>query len=286
MFDAIYRGDCERVRALLSQGTPATVKGGNGETALDYAASHGRDACVEALLEYGAVYETLPMETAAVSGDPAVMRRFLRMGGDPNAMDKDGRTLLMEAAYRGNANTVALLLQQGADPHKKSPDGHTALDAAALYDGPQEVRDDLLSLLKGERYAMFDAIYREDCDKLKDLLSQGYSPNARNLSETAFVYPASHGRDACVEALLEHGAKYKELPIVDAAVPRDPTVMERLLQMGDPSKAVLQAALMEAAFYGNADTVRLLLAHGADPREETAPGHSVFDAPEQWDCTP
>lgn len=138
----------------------------------------------------------------------------------------------------------------------------------------------------GDWHNVFDAIVEGRCKDLREMLFQGVSANIGNNSETALVYAASHGMDECVEALLEYGATYEELPIVDAAVPRDPTVLRRFLQMGGDTDAdTMRNALSEAAFYGNANTVRTLLAHGADP-EKTVQGHSLFDAPEQWDCTP
>lgn len=146
MFDAIYHGDCARVRELLSRGTPATVKGGNGEMALDYAASHGRDACVEALLEYGAVYAELPIIASAVPPDPTVMRRFLGMRSDQNtAVLQDA---LMTAAFYGNVDTVRLLLASGTDPQKKSSSGHSVFDAPEQWDCTPEEREQVLSLLR------------------------------------------------------------------------------------------------------------------------------------------
>ncbi len=57
---------------------------------------------------------------------------------------------------------------------------------------------------------------------------------------------------------------------------------------GDPNATDSQGRtpLMEASYWGNAEVVAVLLAHGADPYKKTPGGHSVFDATEKWDCTP
>ncbi len=73
------------------------------------------------------------MVAAAVSSDPTVMKRFLAMGGDPDAPDESGQTPLMEAANWGNVETMRLLLLHGADAHKQGRNGATALDAARQF---------------------------------------------------------------------------------------------------------------------------------------------------------
>ena len=114
LFIAIYRGDAETVEALLRAGlSPDVTDQLHGESALGYAASHGQDACVAALLRHGAVHDPLPMVEAAVTDNPAVLQRFLEMGGDPNAVDADGRTPLGEARGWGNQRVIATLLAAG-----------------------------------------------------------------------------------------------------------------------------------------------------------------------------
>lgn len=138
-----------------------------------------------------------------------------------------------------------------------------------------------------EQETFFDAIYHGDCDTVREMLAQGFSANTRNRErETALVYAASHGRDNCVQALLDYGAAFQKLPIIDAAVPRDASVLRRFVQMNGTTDAeTLQDALLEAAFYGNADSVALLLANGANPQKESSAGQNIFEAPELWDCT-
>ncbi len=146
-FDAIYHGDCNTVREMLSQGISANARNREGETALVYAASHGRDVCVQALLEYGAVFQKLPIVDAAVPRDPTVLRRFLSMDGntDPTTL----RNALLQAAFYGNASTVAVLLESGADPQKANSAGQDVFDATEQWDCTPEEREQVLALLRG-----------------------------------------------------------------------------------------------------------------------------------------
>ena len=114
-FLAIYHGDVAVVEAMLQSGiSPDVTNRLHGESAFLYAASQGQDACVEALLRHGATHEPLPMIEAAVTDDPAVMERFLRMGGDPNFTDASGQTPLSEATGWGNQRVIAVLRAAGA----------------------------------------------------------------------------------------------------------------------------------------------------------------------------
>jgi ankyrin repeat protein len=70
--------------------------------------------------------------------------------------------------------------------------------------------------------------------------------------------------------LLRHGAKHDPLPMVDAAVSDDPTVMRRFLAMGgDPNfrdkngRTPLMEARGWAQDHDNTELIALLLAAGA-----------------------
>jgi uncharacterized protein len=130
LFDALYGGDAARVRDLLARGVPPDATNRAGEPALRYAASHGRDECIVALLEAGVTRAPLPMVEAALPADTSVLRRLLALGGDPNATDERGWTPLMEAAHWGNAEAVRVLLAGGADPARRTVNGMTAAEVA------------------------------------------------------------------------------------------------------------------------------------------------------------
>lgn len=137
-FDAIYHDDCEFVAEMLSHGASPDLVNRANESALEYAASYGRDACVEALLAHGVTYDKLPLVAAAAPPNTAVLKRFLDLGADPNEPNEYGHTPLMEAVGGDNVDAVKLLLQHGADRRKPSENGVTAVDVARDH-GNQEI---------------------------------------------------------------------------------------------------------------------------------------------------
>ena len=62
--------------------------------------------------------------------DYDIIRLFLEKGANPNLSDKNGKTPLMNASYKGNLTIVKMLLEFGADPTLKDYKGQSALDMA------------------------------------------------------------------------------------------------------------------------------------------------------------
>jgi RNA polymerase primary sigma factor len=68
---------------------------------------------------------------AVLSGVQSAIHFHLRRGEDINALDSSGRSPLLLATMKGNANTVRLLLDAGADPLLADNAGQTALSVAS-----------------------------------------------------------------------------------------------------------------------------------------------------------
>ncbi|GAC1535053.1 MAG: hypothetical protein NVS2B9_00040 [Myxococcales bacterium] len=81
----------------------------------------------------------LPEEVwqAALAGELDAVQTYLSAGGDVNARDPEGRTMLMNAATDGSLELVRLLLGSGAEPVCKDPGGWTALHFAAQEFRPE-----------------------------------------------------------------------------------------------------------------------------------------------------
>jgi len=80
---------------------------------------------------------------AAGKDHPETVKKLLELGGNPDEVDHEGTTALMEATYSGAEDVVRILLESGADPQLKDSEGSSAIDIAQ-----QEGHKKLLELLK------------------------------------------------------------------------------------------------------------------------------------------
>ena len=77
--------------------------------------------------------EVITMRRAVSHGDIDTVKSLLDGGADIEAIDEDGRSALMLAAYHGNYEIMELLLDRGADVNAKDHFGWSALMEAAFY---------------------------------------------------------------------------------------------------------------------------------------------------------
>jgi hypothetical protein len=78
---------------------------------------------------------------AAYHGNAETVQALLARGADPNQANDVGQTPLAGAVFKGENEVVAALVKGGADPNAGTP---SALDAARMFG-----KDDLLSLFNG-----------------------------------------------------------------------------------------------------------------------------------------
>jgi uncharacterized protein len=121
---------------------------------------------------------------AAFKGDIDTVKQLLDKGVNPNSKDSDGETALHYAALKGRTEVVMLLLKKGANPNIKDKDGGTPLMSAA---------------------------WGGHADVAKLLLAKGANPNAKAKSSTGSVTALSQakirGNNDVVELLKKAGAK-------------------------------------------------------------------------------
>jgi ankyrin repeat protein len=163
----------------------------------------------------------------------------------------------MFAAREGDVESARLLVTAGADVNAVAGDGKDAL-GLAIFNGNYE----LASLLVDSRAA----VNRAD--------TQGFTPlfwavDRRNM-ETAPNFPWMVTADPLplVRKLLDAGAN------PNALINNTPRARMRA---GSP-RIVFATPLMRAAFSGDLELVRLLLAHGADPRITSKDGETMVEA--------
>jgi len=146
--------------ALLEAGADLRVVSDDGYDALMLAASWGRLAAVEFLLQEGMKASNTNKEgqtalmMAARSGQPTVVSVLLEAGASLEARDNKGMTPLMHAAEGVKAaGAVKALLQSGADPNATDKRGRTALQIANSSNamGSDAIVEILKAVTKGEQ---------------------------------------------------------------------------------------------------------------------------------------
>ena len=288
---AVKSRDVQAVRALLKSGADVNARGGDGSTALVWAANVSNAGIARALISAGA--------TVDVAND-------------------FGITPLLHASRIGDATMVDLLLQAGANPSKAHPEGETPLMAAARSGSVPAAR---LLLARGvdvnaaesfqKTTALMWAAAEGHLDVVGLLLEAGADPNLQghvtSLAEranadhptggfTALMYAARRGDEALVRRLVAGGANVNSkngdgASAAMVAIYNDRfDVAARLLELGsDANDGSLYVAVEmrdattdQFAFDGSRrrpdhqntltalDLVRMLLERGADPNRTFA----------------
>ena len=136
--DAVMRGDQVAVEKLVAQHADVNVPQADGATALHWAVFRSDKAMVELLLRAGANPKaanrdgSTPLWLASINGDAPIIAALLKAGADANEQLPLGRTPLMVASRTGNVDAIKVLLDHGADVNaKETLRGTTALMWAA-----------------------------------------------------------------------------------------------------------------------------------------------------------
>jgi ankyrin repeat protein len=194
---------------------------------------------------------------------------LIRRGASVDTHTASGRTALMLAAGRGAVAAVAELLRRGADIQAVNRNGGTALMYAAVQPAPGTARL---------------------------LLAWGARPNhVSGNGWSALTVAAAKGHVAIVRALLAANADaglrdlYGWTPLMRAVDNGHPGTVAALLETpGAEVNAANDAglsALHSAAANGSVATTRLLLEHGADPRQRDDSGRLPYDLARHFNHT-
>jgi ankyrin repeat protein len=197
----------------------------------------------------GVEWAETPLARAVVSGQSRVVQFLLDQGADVDLRNAAGQTLLHLAASSGHRAIAELLLQRGAAVDARDISGETALYRAA-----------------GRGYvAVAEVLLAADADA-----------NARaGDGRTPLHRAVGHGQLRLVSLLLEHGADPGAMA-ADARTPlmvagmnrhREAIVRQLLAAGANPNVEDEQGrtALSYAVEKDELETVRVLLANGADP---------------------
>ena len=303
---AVYWDERDTVQLLIASG--AAVDAGNdlGTTPLWLAANNGSAHLVETLLAAGARAgaalpsgET-PLMTASRAGNEAAVRALLAHGADPHATERaHGQTALMWAVAQRHPQVVSALLEAGARVGDRSRAYPQVVSASGNAD-PSGV----FEVQQGGYTPLLFAARQGDLASARLLVEAGADVNEPAASGTTPLVVAAHsGHGMLGAALLESGADpdaagagYSALhaavlrgdqPLVQALLDHgaDP---DPVLTRGSPARRVSAdwrlphritgaTPLWAAAWFREPRLVRLLAAHGADPRA-TAGGETAVMA--------
>jgi ankyrin repeat protein len=266
LVDAVKKGDRDGVRSILS--TPATQDAARaqGTAALIAAVARNDLQMVDLLLSAGVdakaanEYGATALYAAAGNADATLAKKLLAAGADPNMALRSGETPLMLAAQEGHTDTVRALLEAGADPNATEKNGGQNALMWAIAGNHSAVTKELVNhkadvnarSKNGATALMFAA--RGDLESTRTLLDAGADPNASipDWGGTPLIIASTMGQAAIVEALLVKGADHSY---------RDGnsfTALHAAVRDSDYGEDREQRARAVA-------TVKVLLAHGADP---------------------
>jgi uncharacterized protein len=294
MLLAAMNGNAAMIERLLRAGAdPNAPLSDTKNTALMMAARTGKVDAVKVLLDHGAQPNakeswggTTALMWAVSERHPEVTKLLVDRGADVNAKSNfvpsaSGRgfegtapvvaksnqateefasgwmTPLMFAARENDLDSARILIQAGADVNAVGGDGKDAL-GLALFDGSYDVASLLIDSHANVNHA--------DAQRFTPLF---WAVDRRNM-ETAPNFPWMVTVDPLpiIQKLLDGGANPNALV--------DNTPRARMRE-GSP-RIVFATALMRAAFSGDVELVKLLLAHGADPHIQSSDRETTLQA--------
>ncbi len=225
---------------------------------------------------------TSPVADAAMNKDRDALRTLLKQKADVNTPQADGATALHWMVRWDDMESVDLLLKAGANAQAANRTGATPLflasttgDAAMIEKLLKGGADANAPILAHGETALMMAARSGNLDAVKVLLDHGAQVNAKeNLRGTsAIMWAAEQGHADVIKYLAEHGADVKQASAVIAPPRRRGLAFAPPNAPPGPPKGGL-TALHFAARQGTMESVRVLVAAGADVNQISADGSS------------
>ena len=293
---AAYRDDHEIAALLIEAGADVDATNELGATPVWLAADNGSAIMVERLLDAGADPDIAlsngetPVMTASRTGSADAVRRLLARGADVDAKERSrGQTALMWAVAQGHHDVIDVLLAHGADVDARSRIRPRMMHAAAT-NGSQY--DQGVVWNRGGYTPLLFAARHGDVEAGRRLVGAGADiDDAAPTGASALVVATHSGHSDFVGFALGAGADPNDIgagyaPLHAAILRGDLEMATALLAAGaDPNARLERGTPLRragqdwaiapqfvsatpywlAAYYQEAELMRVLAAWGADP---------------------
>jgi len=229
LFEAVKNDDLDQVNELVGQGADVNAK--------------------------DKFFGDTPLHKAIQLRNFEMVKLLIENGADVNAINGQDDTPLILSVAQSDLEFVKLLLENGAKVNAHGSDGNTALHVS-----------------------LFLKTCSVPCASLKDieleiiklLVNHGADVDAKNFYEE-IPLDWAHTKEQFM-ILIEHGATFTKNHINKIVQYGYTDVLEKLISLGANIKqpnAILETPLHIAAKYGQLETVKLLIKHGANPNQKT-----------------
>ncbi|WP_133407777.1 ankyrin repeat domain-containing protein [Parashewanella tropica] len=225
LFHAAQQGDLATVNKMLSEGADTGYLS-NNLSAVEVALENGFIATASRLIKVGVSPEvaTRLLQKLVTLGDYGqCVEELLKQGGDPNATNEQGESLLYIASQRGFVNSAIQLLKRDADIGHHPQTGENALHLAAANGS----------------YILLQALARKYPTQINSRTNSGLTP---------LLLAIEHGNTDCASHLIESGAdinaadNYQRTPLIMATKFHLQGVIIKLFQKHITAKKALETA--------------------------------------------